>query len=71
MPAYTQNRNRNVRRFDAPILKEINNKSFEKSVLFQGATFWNKQSVEDRNLTTHKLFKKMQKRKLNNLLPYV
>ena len=33
---YLQNRNRNIRRFDAPIMREIksNNRSFEKSVLF-------------------------------------
>ena len=70
---YTQEGNRNLRRFDAPILKEIksNNKYFEMSILFQGATLWNKQPVEDRNTATHKLFKKMQKSKLNTLLPYV
>ena len=34
---------------------------------------WNKQHVEDpdRNTATHKLFRKMQKSKLNTLLPYV
>ena len=57
---YTDGGNRNLRRYDAPILKEIksNNKSFERSILYQGALVWNKQPVDDRNITTHKLFKK-------------
>ena len=70
---YNQGANRNLRRFNAPILKEVrsNNSSFEKSVLYQGATIWNRQPVEDRNIANHKLFKKMQKRKLNTYFPYM
>ena len=70
--AYTQIGNRELRRFEAPVLKEVrsNNKSFEKSVLFQGAVIWNRQPVEDRNIATHKLFKRTQKIKLNALFPY-
>ena len=69
---YVQVGNRDLRRFDAPVLKETksNNKNFEKSVLFQGAVSWNRQTVEDRNILNHKAFKKMQKRKLNTLFPY-
>ena len=72
IPRYVQGGCRNLRRFDAPILKEIksNNKCFERSINFQGALAWNRQSVEDRNTATHKLFKKKQKCKLNTLLPY-
>ena len=69
---YVQHGNRELRRFDAPILKEFrsNNKSFERSVLFQGTNLWNEQPIEDRNIATHKAFKKMRKQKLNSLFPY-
>ena len=69
---FLQTRNRDLRRFDAPVLKEIasNNKSFERSVLYQGPIYWNRQPVEDRNTQTHMAFKKRQKIKLNTLLPY-
>ena len=71
-PEYTQGGNRNLRRFEAPILKELksNNKNFERSIIFQGSLVWNKQPVKDRNTATHKSFKKRQKCKLNALLPY-
>ena len=64
--------NRVLRRFDAPILKEIksNNKSFERSLIFQCAKNWNVLPVNERNIPTAKLFKKKQKCKLNELLPY-
>ena len=70
--SHVQGGNRGLRRFDAPVLKETrsNNKSFERSILFQGALAWNGQTVEDRNTVNHKAFKKMQKRKLNTILPY-
>ena len=70
--SYVQEGNRDLRRFDAPILKEIrsNNRSFEKSVLYQGAVTWNRQSAEDRSTATHKAFKKVQGRNLNTLFPY-
>ena len=73
IPMYIQDGERNLRRFDAPILKEIksNNKYFERSITFQGALTWNRQPVDVRNTATHKLFKKMQKCKLNTLLPYI
>ena len=69
---YVRGGNRELRRYDAPILKEIksNNKSFEMSILFQGAIAWNRQPVNERSTATHKLFKKMQKRKLNTFFPY-
>ena len=56
---YVQEGNRNLRRFDATIMKEIkkNNKKFERSILFQGAKMWNGQTVEDRSIATHVLFK--------------
>ena len=70
---YLQAGNRELRRYEAPILKEFisNNNSFEKSVLFQGAIAWNIQSVEDRNTVTQVAYKKAQKIKLNSLFPYV
>ena len=70
---YIQGGNRELRRYDAPVMREVksNNKGFERSILFQGAALWNKQSVEDRNIATHNLFKKTQKRKLNTVFPYV
>ena len=70
---YLQAGNRELRRYEAPILKEFisNNNSFEKSVLLQGAIAWNIQSVEDRNTVTQVAYKKAQKIKLNSLFPYV
>ena len=69
---YLQEQNTVLRRFEASVLKEIkaNNKSFERCILFQGAIAWNKQQVNDRNIATHKDFKKKQKKKLNTLFPY-
>ena len=68
-PEYTQGGNRNLRRFEAPILKELksNNNNFERSIIFQGSLVWNRQPVKDRNTA---IFKKRQKCKLNALLPY-
>ena len=64
--------NRELRRYDAPILKESksNNKSFERSINFQGAMKWNELPGPERNILTAKEFKKKQKCKLNELLPY-
>ena len=70
---YTQTGARELRRYNAPILSEIksNNKSFERSIIFQGAKLWNVQGVDIREVNTLKEFKKIQKTKLNALLPYV
>ena len=64
--------NRELRRYDAPVLKELhsNNKSFERSLLFQTAKNWNALPALDRNIGTIKEFKRKQKCKLNELLPY-
>ena len=70
---YIQTGARELRRYNAPISREIksNNKSFERSIIFQGATLWNVQSVDIREVDTLKEFKKIQKTKLNALLLYV
>ena len=70
---YLQEQNRVLRRFEAPVLKEIraNNKSFERSIIYQGAIAWNGQQVNDRNIATQKAFKKKQKQKLNTFFPYI
>ena len=69
---YVQTGNRDLQLFDAPGIREFksNNKSFERSILYQGALIWNRQTVEDRSTASHKVFKKLQKRNLNTLLPY-
>ena len=71
-PTYTSISERELRRFDAPILKEVksNNKSFERSVLFTGAKAWNALGYQMRITTTSYKFKKAQKCCLNLLLPY-
>ena len=63
---------RDLRRYDAPVLREIksNNKDFERSILFQGAAHWNSLDTETRNLETAYAFKKRQKCRLNTMLPY-
>ena len=69
---YVNEGRRELRRFDAPVLMETraNNKSFERSILYQGAKLWNDQLPADRSIATHKEFKRKQKCKLNELLPY-
>ena len=64
--------NRALRRYDAPVLNELksNNKSFERSLLYQCAQNWNALPALERNIKTAKEFKKKQKCKLNELLPY-
>ena len=71
-PNYINLGGRDLRRYDAPVLNEIksNNKSFERSVLFQGAKGWNALDYQIRNTLTSYEFKKAQKCKLNALLPY-
>ena len=69
---YTKRGGRELRRYDAPILNEIksNNKTFERSILFQGALYCNKLDAQTRNITTNAAIKKGQKSKLNTLFPY-
>ena len=64
--------NREFRRYDAPIMKEpkSNNKSFERSMLYQCGKNWNELPIPERNIQSIKVFKKKQKCKLNQLLPY-
>ena len=63
---------RALRRYEAPILKEIksNNKYFERSIIYQGALHWNILDVETRAIATSTAFKKCQKCNLNTLFPY-
>ena len=65
--------NRELRRYNAPVLREpkSNNKSFERSLLYQCARNLNALPVLERNIQTAKEFKKKQKCKLNELLPYL
>ena len=69
---YCQTGPRALRRYNAPILKEVksNNKNFERSILYQGALHWNNLDVETRGAVTPFAFKKGQKSGLNLLLPY-
>ena len=63
---------RTLRRFDTPILREIrsNNKSFKRSILFQGVLHWNNLDMETRGIVTSFAFKKGQKCRLNTKFPY-
>ena len=71
-PDYINLGGRELRKYDAPILTEIksNNKSFERSVLYQGAKAWNALDYQTRITATSYEFKKSQKCKLNTLFPY-
>ena len=61
-----------LRRYDGPTMKEIksNNRSFDRSLLFQCAKNWNALPAPERNIQSAKEFKKKQKCKLKELLPY-
>ena len=65
-PQYIKIIDRNLRRFNAPILTEIiaNNITFSRSLLFQGALHWNALPVDERNIQDYHQFKKLQKSKL-------
>ena len=65
-PRYVRVVDRQLRRFDAPIMTEIgsNNSTFSRSVLFQGALLWNSIPVNERNIPNYKDFKQVQKKKL-------
>ena len=67
-PKYTKVVNRQLRRFEAPILTETvpNNSSFSRSVLYQGAMNWNLLPVNERNILDYENFKQVQKKKLLN-----
>ena len=70
--AYCSEGIRDLGRYDAPILKEIksNNKNFERSILYQGALYWNILEVDARGAATSSVFKKGQKCALNTKFPY-
>ena len=63
---------RALRRYNAPVLKEIksNNRYFERSILYQGALYWNALDAETRGAETSFAFKKGQKCILNTKFPY-
>ena len=63
---YVRTVNKQLRRFEAPILTEIapNNSTFSRSVLFQGAIHWNQLPVNERNIQDYNHFKQVQKKKL-------
>ena len=69
---YCQVGTRALRRYNAPVLKEIksSNKNFECSILYQGALHWNNLDVDTRRKATSFAFKKNQKCGLNTKLPY-
>ena len=66
---YVEEGARDLRRYEAPILKDImlKNKSFEKSIIYQGAALWNLQETDMREIPTVKEYKHAQKCKLNAL----
>ena len=62
-PYYVRYINRNLRNFDAPVLKEItpNNTTLTRSIAYQGAIHWNILPVVERNIPDYKHFKNVQK----------
>ena len=67
-PKYVRVIERQLRRFNAPILTEIaaNNSTFSRSILFQGALHWNSLPINERNIQEYNSFKRVQKSKLIN-----
>ena len=65
---YTRVIDRQLRRFNAPIMTEIkaNNSTFSRSVLYQGAIHWNSLPINERNICMYNSFKRAQKSKLIN-----
>ena len=65
---YTRVIDRQLRRFNAPIMTEIkaNNSTFSRSVLYQGAIHWNSLPINERNIRMYNSFKRAQKSKLIN-----
>ena len=57
---------RQLRRFEAPIMTEIvcNNTIVSCGVLYQGAASWNELPVHERNIQDFEKFKQVQKKKL-------
>ena len=57
-----------TRLYDGPVLyiPFPNNETFRKSVIFRGATLWNKLTPAERNIPTFESFKSMLKTKLAN-----
>ena len=57
---YVEEGARDLRRYEAPILKEIMSTylSFERSIIYQGATLWTLQETDMREIPTMKEYKK-------------
>ena len=67
-PKYIKVAGRQLRRYNAPVMTEIvaNNCVFNKSILYQGALYWNQLPINERNIQGYKCFKRTQKAKLVN-----
>ena len=66
LPQYIRNVDRQLRRYDAPIMIEhvSNNHTFDRSILYQGAIHWNNLPVIERNIENYDIFKSLQKKRL-------
>ena len=67
---YVSMPNRRLRQYEAPVLIEYqsNNTTFERSVLYRGAKYWNGLTVETRNIENHKASKKNRKNVMLSLV---
>ena len=61
---------RPLRQYEAPVLIEYqaNNTTFERSVLYRGAKYWNGLTVETRNIENYEAFKKNRKNVMLSLV---
>ena len=61
---------RQLRQFEAPVFIEYKseNTTFERSVLYRGAKYWNQLTVEVRNIDNYEAFKKNRKNVMLNAI---
>ena len=70
-PEYVNVPRRQLRQYEAPVMIEYQseNATFERSILFKGARYWNWLPVETHNMVNYESFKRNRKNvMLSNIL---
>ena len=67
-PKYVLNPNRQLRRYEAPVLVEYQsqNATFERSIIFKGAKAWNQLPINVRNIQNYDTYKRNSKKSMLN-----